>query len=114
MSSAGVIYIWQAQNKFDLFEYHLNICDYFHIRCWIGSKKWKKGLDMDPDFLTPISNVTYPAGREATLTCNVKNLGKYKVIETFDIRLHINFPIVSSFPCSSPLHTLSIRALAFH
>lgn len=32
-----------------------------------------------PEFIGYIANVTYPAGREAQLTCTVKNLGKYKV-----------------------------------
>uniref|UniRef100_A0A1A9Z6V7 Ig-like domain-containing protein n=1 Tax=Glossina pallidipes TaxID=7398 RepID=A0A1A9Z6V7_GLOPL len=36
-------------------------------------------LDPDPEFLGTISNVTFPAGREAILTCSVRNLGKNKV-----------------------------------
>lgn len=38
-----------------------------------------QGIEFEPEFLGSISNVTYPAGREAVLTCSVKNLGKYKV-----------------------------------
>lgn len=38
-----------------------------------------QGLEYEPEFQGSISNVTYPAGREAILTCTVKNLGKYKV-----------------------------------
>lgn len=38
-----------------------------------------QGLEPEPEFHGSISNVTYPAGREAVLTCTVKNLGKYKV-----------------------------------
>lgn len=34
---------------------------------------------MEPEFEGTIQNVTYPAGREAVLTCSVKNLGRYKV-----------------------------------
>lgn len=36
-------------------------------------------LDPDPEFIGTISNVTYPAGKEAMLTCSVRNLGKNKV-----------------------------------
>ncbi|XP_067634489.1 lachesin isoform X2 [Eurosta solidaginis] len=36
-------------------------------------------LDPDPEFLGTIHNVTHPAGREAVLTCSVRNLGKNKV-----------------------------------
>lgn len=38
------------------------------------------GIEAEPEFQGSISNVTYPAGREAVLTCTVNNLGKYKVI----------------------------------
>ena len=38
-----------------------------------------QGSDPEPEFQGSIQNVTYPAGREAVLTCTVKNLGKYKV-----------------------------------
>lgn len=38
-----------------------------------------QGVELEPEFLGSISNVTYPVGREAVLTCSVKNLGKYKV-----------------------------------
>lgn len=37
------------------------------------------GVELEPEFQGTIQNVTYPAGREAVLTCTVKNLGKYKV-----------------------------------
>ncbi|XP_969457.2 lachesin [Tribolium castaneum] len=33
----------------------------------------------EPEFLAPIHNLTTPVGREATLSCTVSNLGKYKV-----------------------------------
>lgn len=38
-----------------------------------------QGVELEPEFQGSISNVTYPAGREAVLSCAVKNLGKYKV-----------------------------------
>ncbi|XP_055294810.1 lachesin [Sitodiplosis mosellana] len=38
-----------------------------------------QGVELEPEFIGSISNVTYPVGREAVLTCSVKNLGKYKV-----------------------------------
>lgn len=37
----------------------------------------------DPNFSAPITNVTVPVGREATLTCAVHDLVPYKVIITF-------------------------------
>ncbi|XP_074034828.1 lachesin [Leptinotarsa decemlineata] len=41
---------------------------------------WKTSrLSSEPDFVTPIQNVTMAASREAVLTCTVNNLGKYKV-----------------------------------
>lgn len=36
-------------------------------------------LENEPEFVGTISNVTYPAGREAVLICTVKNLGDNKV-----------------------------------
>nr|XP_022903955.1 lachesin-like isoform X1 [Onthophagus taurus] len=33
----------------------------------------------DPDFLLPMENITVPIGKEATLSCMVNNLGRYKV-----------------------------------
>lgn len=33
----------------------------------------------DPEFSSPIGNVTVPLGREAVLTCAVTNLGNYRV-----------------------------------
>ncbi|CAH0553574.1 unnamed protein product [Brassicogethes aeneus] len=33
----------------------------------------------EPEFLTPIHNLTIPVGREAILSCTVSNLGRYKV-----------------------------------
>uniref|UniRef100_A0A1B0CYR1 Uncharacterized protein n=1 Tax=Phlebotomus papatasi TaxID=29031 RepID=A0A1B0CYR1_PHLPP len=38
-----------------------------------------QGVEPEPEFEGTISNVTFPAGREALLTCSVKNLGRYKV-----------------------------------
>ncbi|KAL7020222.1 hypothetical protein ACKWTF_011422 [Chironomus riparius] len=35
--------------------------------------------DLEPEFEGTIQNVTFPAGREAVLTCSVRNLGRYKV-----------------------------------
>jgi neurotrimin len=34
---------------------------------------------VEPEFEGTIQNVTFPAGREAVLTCSVRNLGRYKV-----------------------------------
>lgn len=36
-------------------------------------------FSVDPKFITPIQNVTAPIGRDAVLTCVVKDLGSYKV-----------------------------------
>uniref|UniRef100_A0A336MSZ1 CSON006129 protein n=1 Tax=Culicoides sonorensis TaxID=179676 RepID=A0A336MSZ1_CULSO len=38
-----------------------------------------QGTEIEPEFEGTITNVTFPAGREAVLTCSVKNLDKYKV-----------------------------------
>lgn len=38
-----------------------------------------QGFDPEPEFEGTIQNVTFPAGREAVLTCSVRNLGRYKV-----------------------------------
>lgn len=38
-----------------------------------------QGTELEPEFEGTIMNVTFPAGREAVLTCSVRNLGKYKV-----------------------------------
>lgn len=38
-----------------------------------------QGTETEPEFDGTITNVTFPAGREAILTCSVKNLDKYKV-----------------------------------
>ena len=35
--------------------------------------------DVLPQFWGDLSNVTVPVGREASFTCNIKNLGNYKV-----------------------------------
>lgn len=35
--------------------------------------------ESEPEFEGTIMNVTYPIGREAVLTCSVRNLGRYKV-----------------------------------
>lgn len=40
----------------------------------------KVSLSTDPKFSAPISNVTAAVGREAILTCQVIDLGSYKVI----------------------------------
>lgn len=37
-------------------------------------------LSTDPKFSAPIANVTAAVGREAILTCQVVDLGSYKVI----------------------------------
>lgn len=56
---------------------------YFHCKLFflfgIYSADINQGVELEPEFLGSISNVTYPVGREAVLTCSVKNLGKYKV-----------------------------------
>lgn len=36
-------------------------------------------MELEPEFEGTITNVTFPAGREAVLTCSVRNLGRYKV-----------------------------------
>lgn len=38
-----------------------------------------QGIELEPEVEGRISNVTFPAGREAVLTCSVRNLGRYKV-----------------------------------
>lgn len=38
-----------------------------------------QGVELEPEFIGSISNVTVPVGRDAVLVCSVKNLGKYKV-----------------------------------
>ncbi|XP_044735605.1 lachesin-like [Chrysoperla carnea] len=38
-----------------------------------------KILTEEPEFESPIGNLTTPVGREAVLSCSVRNLGKYKV-----------------------------------
>jgi len=45
----------------------------------IPLKDFKSHLDPEPEFIGMISNVTLPAGREATMTCAVRNLGQNKV-----------------------------------
>ena len=53
----------------------------FFSRFFFGSIDLNNlGIEAEPEFQGSISNVTYPAGREAVLTCTVNNLGKYKVI----------------------------------
>lgn len=54
-----------------------------------------QGAEPEPEFQGAIANVTYPAGREAVLTCSVKNLGKYKVYCAYVwiyIWKHVVFP----------------------
>uniref|UniRef100_A0A182N594 Ig-like domain-containing protein n=1 Tax=Anopheles dirus TaxID=7168 RepID=A0A182N594_9DIPT len=36
-------------------------------------------VDLEPEFEGTIQNISSPTGREAILTCAVKNLGRYKV-----------------------------------
>ncbi|XP_053670274.1 lachesin [Anopheles nili] len=36
-------------------------------------------VDLEPEFEGTIQNISSPTGREAVLTCSVKNLGRYKV-----------------------------------
>ncbi|XP_063709358.1 lachesin-like [Culicoides brevitarsis] len=38
-----------------------------------------QATEVEPEFDGTITNVTFPAGREAVLTCSVKNLDKFKV-----------------------------------
>lgn len=56
-----------------------------------------QGLDLEPEFDGTIQNVTYPAGREAVLTCSVRNLGRYKVkddfISTYKNLNYLNFQV---------------------
>ncbi|XP_060534125.1 lachesin-like isoform X2 [Cylas formicarius] len=42
-------------------------------------EEWTGGNVEEPEFATPIHNLTIPVGREAVLSCTVNNLGKYKV-----------------------------------
>lgn len=37
--------------------------------------------EIEPEFESTLQNVTFPLGREAVLTCTVRNLGRYKVRE---------------------------------
>ncbi len=81
-----------------LFKYFISIvsfgpCDWitttnemFHYRVTI---KFTKGLILKdkftisgtpiPEFVGAVENVTVPVGRDAIFTCNVKNLGRFKV-----------------------------------
>lgn len=47
---------------------------------WTNNEKSKVTLSTDPKFSSPIANVTAAVGREAILTCQVVDLGSYKVI----------------------------------
>ncbi|XP_058454341.1 lachesin [Malaya genurostris] len=57
------------------------------VKCLQGSlstalqeiNQQQQPADPEPEFEGTIQNVTFPAGREAVLTCSVKNLGRYKV-----------------------------------
>ncbi|XP_053691336.1 lachesin [Sabethes cyaneus] len=57
------------------------------VECLLGSQSTavqeinlqQPPADPEPEFEGTIQNVTFPAGREAVLTCSVKNLGRYKV-----------------------------------
>ncbi|XP_055635372.1 lachesin-like isoform X2 [Toxorhynchites rutilus septentrionalis] len=57
------------------------------IKCLHGSlsttlqevSSQQQPADPEPEFEGVIQNVTFPAGREAVLTCSVKNLGHFKV-----------------------------------
>lgn len=44
-----------------------------------------QGTELEPEFDGTITNVTFPAGREAVLTCSVKNLDKYKVRDLLSV-----------------------------
>lgn len=44
-----------------------------------------------PKFAEPITNVTVPVGREATLVCIVDDLGSYKVSHLTLITFYISF-----------------------
>ena len=47
--------------------------------------------DVLPQFWGDLSNVTVPVGREASFTCNIKNLGNYKVSQFFQESKLYNF-----------------------
>ncbi|XP_055549938.1 lachesin [Wyeomyia smithii] len=57
------------------------------VECLLGSQSTalqeinlqQVPAEPEPEFEGTIQNVTFPAGREAVLTCSVKNLGRYKV-----------------------------------
>lgn len=51
----------------------------------------KVNASMEPEFGAPIENLTTPAGREAVLSCLVRNLNHFKVsfeMCVFDFELH--------------------------
>lgn len=48
-----------------------------------------QGVEPEPEFEGTISNVTFPAGREALLTCSVKNLGRYKVSISYNFMIRV-------------------------
>lgn len=52
---------------------------YFFLLLYYFSDLNLQGVELEPEFEGTITNVTFPAGREAVLTCSVRNLGRYKV-----------------------------------
>ena len=52
--------------------------------------------DVLPQFWGDLSNVTVPVGREASFTCNIKNLGNYKVSQFFQESKLYNFSNVQN------------------
>lgn len=54
--------------------------DQNNVRWCFYAEDWSTAKVIEePEFLTPIHNLTVPVGREATLSCTVSNLGRYKV-----------------------------------
>lgn len=47
--------------------------------CWFGCASIRNRAAADPNFSSPIANITIPIGREAVMTCVVHDLYSYKV-----------------------------------
>lgn len=58
-------------------------CFFYFLLYFLFSDLNLQGVELEPEFEGTITNVTFPAGREAVLTCSVRNLGRYKVIFLF-------------------------------
>lgn len=47
----------------------LALCSFVFV---VAATDINQGVELEPEFVGSISNVTYPVGREAVLTCSVK------------------------------------------